>query len=211
MTHPHTGRSAALAFCAALGFVSCSDAPSAAQQSPVSAAPGQDTVVAEVGGRAITLKELDAKWEEFDAAERTRVTQLLYQNRRNMLDQLIGDLLIEQAAKAAGAAKDAYEQQETAKRMQPVTEPEILAFFDQNKDRAQGRTLDQLRQPIVDFLKGQRQLQARAQLMDDLRAKGASVKVMLDPPRYTIALATHDPIRGESTAPITLVEYSDYQ
>jgi protein-disulfide isomerase len=37
------------------------------------------------------------------------------------------------------------------------------------------------------------------------------VKVMLEPPRYTVALAGHDPIRGESTAPITVVEYSDYQ
>ena len=67
-----------------------------------------DQVVAEVGGRKITLKDVDAKWEEFDAAERARVTQLLYQNRRNMLEQLVGDILIENAAKAAGQSVDAF-------------------------------------------------------------------------------------------------------
>ncbi len=57
-----------------------------------------DQVVAEVAGRKITLKDVDEKWEQFDSAERARVSQLLYQNRRTMLDQLVGDILIEQAA-----------------------------------------------------------------------------------------------------------------
>ena len=199
----------ALGLAAALA-AGCSGTPSAAGQSTAPAA-GQDQVVAEVGGRKITLKDVDDKWEQFDAAERTRVTQLLYQNRRNMLDQLVGDALIEQAAKAAGLAVETYATQETAKRMQPVTDADLQQLFEQNKDRAQGRTLDQLRGPMQEFLDGQRRLQARAQLVDELRQKSSTTKVMLDPPRYTVALASHDPVRGESTAPITLVEFSDYQ
>src|ERR671911_143776 len=77
----------------------CADDPTAQQLPAPPTDP--DQVVAEVGGRKVTLKEVDAKWEEFDAAERARVTQLLYQNRRNMLEQLMGDILIENAAKAA--------------------------------------------------------------------------------------------------------------
>lgn len=211
MTCSRTGPAVVLALWSVAGLPACSDAPSAAAQTPIAATPGQDTVVAEVGGRTITLRELDAKWEEFDAAERARVTQLLYQNRRNMLDQVIGDVLIEQAAKAAGMAKDAYEKRESATRMLPVTDAEVQAFFDQNKDRANGRTIDQLRGPITDFLKGQRTLQAKAQLVDDLKLKSGDLKVLLEAPRYTVALASHDPIRGDSTAPITLVEFSDYQ
>lgn len=210
MTSSRTALACALALSTALPLTACSDTPIAAEQS-TAAAPGQEAVVAEVGGRKITLKELDAKWEEFDAAERSRVTQLLYQNRRNMLDELIGDVLIEQAAKAVGMTKDAYQQQESARRMQPVTDADVQAFFEQNKDRAQGRTLDQLRTPITDFLKGQRMLQAKAQLVDDLKLKSADLKVLLEAPRYAVALASHDPIRGESAAPITLVEFSDYQ
>ncbi len=54
-------------------------------------AANPDQVVAEVAGKPITLKDVDAKWEEFDAAERARVVQAMYQNRRNMLEQLVGD------------------------------------------------------------------------------------------------------------------------
>jgi hypothetical protein len=72
-----------------------------------------DQVVAEVAGRKITLAEVDAKWQEFDAAERARVTQLLYQNRRNMLDLVMGDLLIADAAKAANLSVEAYTREVT--------------------------------------------------------------------------------------------------
>jgi hypothetical protein len=203
----------ALAGCVAVGAASlaaCSNDAQVAAQAPAPAS-NPDQVVAEIGGRKITLKELDAKWEEFDAAERARVTQLLYQNRRNMLEQLVGDILIENAAKAAGEPVDAFVTQDAAKRAQPVSEAEILQFYEQNRDRAQGRTLDQLRGQIKDFLESQRKGQARAQLIAELKSKGNDVRVLLDPPRYTVAVEDHDPIRGEATAPVTLVEFSDYQ
>jgi hypothetical protein len=208
-------RDVALAQClvlaGAVALGACAGDPSAATQVPAPPAdPNQ--VVAEVGGRKVTLQELDAKWEEFDAAERARVTQLLYQNRRNMLEQLVGDILIENAAKAANQTVEAFVALDAVKRQKPVTEAEVAQFYEQNRDRAQGRTLDELRAQIKDFLESQRKLQARAQLVEDLKASsGSAVKVMLDPPRYTVAVETHDPIRGETTAPVTLVEFSDYQ
>jgi hypothetical protein len=202
----------ALAACLAAGAagLGCAEEPHAAAQAP---APGSssDQVVAEVAGRKVTLQELDAKWEEFDAAERARVTQLLYQHRRNMLEQIVGDILIENAAKAAGQSVEAFVAQDSAKRMPPVGDAEVAQFYEQNKDRAQGRTLEQLRGQIKEFLDSQRTLQARALLVGELKAKN-SPKVMLDPPRYAVTVdESHDPIRGESTAPVTLVEFSDYQ
>ena len=90
--------------------LACADAQTApAEQAPPSAtldARTPDAVVAEVGGRKITMKELDDRWQSMDPAERARVTQLLYQNRRNVLDQMVGDVLIEEAAKAAGMPAD---------------------------------------------------------------------------------------------------------
>ncbi len=203
----------ALAACLAVGvtgLAACADQPSAAAQAQ--APPSSpDQVVAQIGDRKITLKELDAKWEAFDAAERARVTQLLYQSRRNMLEQLTGDILIENAAKAAGQSTEAFVTQDAGKRAQPVSDAEIAQFYEQNKDRAQGRALEQLRGQIKDFLDAQRKLQARAQLVEELKAKGGEVRVLLDPPRYTLKVEDHDPIRGDATAPVTLVEFSDYQ
>jgi hypothetical protein len=199
-----------LALTTAAGIAACADDPKAAAQSPAPAS-NPDQVVAEVGGRKVTLKELDAKWEEFDAAERARVTQLLYQNRRNMLEQLVGDILIENAAKAANQSVEDYVAQDAAKRQKPISEAEVAAFYEQNKDRAQGRTLEALRPQITEFLEAQRKLQSRAQLVEELKNASGNVKVLLDPPRYTVAVLDHDPVRGAATAPVTLVEFSDYQ
>jgi protein-disulfide isomerase len=199
-----------LAAAGALG--ACASDPSAASQAAPAPPSNPDTVVAEIGGRKVTLQELDAKWEAFDAAERARVTQMLYQNRRNMLEQLVGDIVIENAAKAANLSVDEFVKQDAAKRQTAVSEAEIAQFYEQNKDRAQGRTLEQLRQQIKDFLESQRRLQARAQLVEELKAKtSGGVKVLLEPPRYTVAVKDTDPIRGNATAPVTLVEFSDYQ
>jgi hypothetical protein len=196
----------------AAGLAGCADEPQAAAAQAPAPPTDPDQVVAEVGGRKVTLKEVDAKWEQFDAAERARVTQLLYQNRRNMLEQIVGDVLIENAAKAAGQSVEAFVAQDAVKRMPPVGDAEVLQFYEQNKDRAQGRTLEQLKPQIKEFLDAQRTLQARAQLVEELKGKqGSAVKVLLDAPRYAVAVEDHDPVRGEATAPVTLVEFSDYQ
>jgi hypothetical protein len=171
-----------------------------------------DAVVAEVSGRKVTLKELDDRWQALAPADRARAIQLMYQNRRNVLDQMVGDLLIEEAAKAAGMAVDKYVEQEVAKRQQPVTDADIKQFFEANKERTQGRPIEELQQPIRDFLANQRQQQARAQLVADLKKKSpAAVRVMLDPPRETVEVAAHDPSLGPPNAPVTIVEFSDYQ
>jgi len=211
MTFSGSFRGVALASLVALALTACTDSSSAAAQASPAPASSPDQVVAEVAGRKVTLQEVDAKWEEFDAAERARVTQLLYQNRRNMIDQLVGDILIENAAKAASLSEEAFVTQDAKKRAVPVSEAEIVQFFEANRERAQGRTLEQLRGQITDFLASQRTLQARAQLVEELKAKSAGVQVMLDPPRYTVATAAIDPVRGPANAPITIIEFSDYQ
>ena len=188
----------------------CGDAPSAAE--PAQAAPqaSPDQVVAEINGRKVTLKEVDDKWEEFDAAERAKVTQMLYQNRRNMLGQLMGDILIEEAAKAAGMSADAYLEKESARRTQPVSEADLTKFYNDVKDQVAGRPFDELRPLMRDRIEHDRKLQARAQLVADLEKK-AAVRILLDPPRYTVAVAQDDPVRGDRSAGVTIVEFSDYQ
>src|SRR5688500_9592244 len=117
----------ALLLAAAVAFSSaCAGETTSAQAQAPPANP--DQVVAEVAGKAITLKEVDAKWEEFDAAERSRVLQAMYQNRRNMIEVIVGDQLIANAAKAAGQSVEAYVEQEGARRLPAIGEKEIAQF-----------------------------------------------------------------------------------
>jgi protein-disulfide isomerase len=189
----------------------CSEEPAAAAQSP-SVAANPDQIVGEVAGKPITLRDVDAKWEEFDAAERARVTQAMYQNRRNMLEQIVGDRLIEHAAAAAGQTPEAFLAADSVKRLPAISEADVAQFYEQNKDRAQGRSLEQLRGEIRPFLDARRGQQARAMLVEELKSKNASSwKLMLEAPRYTVATSATDPVRGNPAAPITIVEFSDYQ
>ena len=200
---------AGFAAAVALSTACAGEATSAQTPAP---AVNPDQVVAEVAGKPITLKEVDAKWEEFDSAERARVVQAMYQNRRNMIEVLVGDQLIANAARAAGQSVDAYVEQESAKKLPAIGEKEIAAFYEQNKERAQGRTLDQLRGEIKPFLEARRSQQARAMIVEDLKAKsGNGVRVMLEPPRYTVEISDTDPVRGNPSAQVTIVEFSDYQ
>ena len=128
-----------------------------------------------------------------------------------MLDLVVGDALIADAAKAANMSVEAYTERELARRLKPPTEADIRSFYEANKERAPGRSLDELHKPIEDFLASQRQAQARAQLVDELRTKAGNVRVLLEPPRVEVALASSDPTSGPDAAPVTIVEYSDYQ
>lgn len=189
--------------------VGCADAQTARAEQAPSQAP--DTVVAEVAGRKITLKEVDDKWQQMNAAERNRITQLLYQNRRAVLEQMMGDIVIENAAKSANKSTADFLQEEVQKRAQPVSDGEVTQFFEANKDRTQGRTFDQLKEPIRQFLGEQKKQQARAQLAAELSSKNGGVRVLLDPPRENVSVDPADPVKGPATAAVTIIEYSDYQ
>ena len=195
----------------ALGCSSAETAPAeqAAPQPPTTQT--SDAVVAEVGGRKITMQELDDRWQSMDPAERARVTQLVYQNRRNVLDQMMGDLLIEEAAKTAGVPTQKFTEDETAKRLKPVTDAEVRKFYEDNKDRAQGRPYEQLSDQIKAFLTSNRQQQARAFVVDDLKKKAGGTRILLEPPRIAVEISNDDPYVGPATAPVTIVEFSDYQ
>jgi protein-disulfide isomerase len=192
---------------ALLTAVSCTSAATAEQAS----AQGPDAIVGEVSGRKITLKEVDEKWQELNPSERARITQLLYQNRRNVLEQIMGDILIENAAKSASKTTADFVKDESQKRVAAVTDADVQQFFEANKERAQGRTIDELREPIRQFLAEQRKQQARAQLAGELSTKAGGTRVLLDPPREQVSVAATDMVRGPAQAPITIVEYSDYQ
>lgn len=214
MTRSGPSLACALLVGAACALAACGESPSAEGQAAVAQAPpapGADQVVAEVGGRRITLRDVDEKWAASDAAERNRLTQQLYEGRRTALDELVADVLIEQAARAAGRGTDEWAAAELARRTEAVTEADIREFYEQNKARAQGRSFDELRGIVKDFLDGQRRQQARASLVAELKAKGTAVRVLLDPPRLAVEVAAADPALGDPAAPVTLVEFSDYQ
>lgn len=198
---------AAVAAALALPAVVCAQQGSG--QSAAAALPAD--AAARVGDRVITVKEVDEAWRRADPVEHTRATQQLYEGRKQTLDRLIADMLIEQAAKAKGVAPEQYAKDETAKRIKPVSDAEITTFYEQNKARMQGKPLEDMRPAIREYLEKQREAAARDSLVAELRKAGPAISVGIDPPRQTVAVASTDPSRGGARAPVVIVEFSDYQ
>ena len=178
-------------------------APAAAQQR-------DDTVVARIGDVAVTFAELEDAWRRNDASSRLRMLQDLYDARRQALDVVVGERLVERAATARGMTRDELLTIELPARMIEVTDAEIELLYERNRDRFPGTTLEQLRPQIHAALDQQRPLQALHAYMNELRAMAGDVSVMLDAPRHGVEALAEDPARGPAAAPIELIEFSDF-
>ena len=180
-------------------------------QQAVPAAQGSQDVAASVGDQTITAGELDRKWRQDQPSQQAQAFQALYDGRRAALNSLVADMLIAQAAKAAGQSPEAYQKAEVAARVAPVTDADIAAFYGENATQMQGRALPEMSPLIREFLEGRRRTTALAALVADLRKSGPAVRVLFDAPRQPIAVSPDDPSRGSADAPVTIVEFSDFQ
>jgi protein-disulfide isomerase len=189
-----------------LFLVACS---SSAQQPNRVQGPGD--VVATVGNISITLADVDVKAMQQPANEfgTTKLVLAIYEARRNAIDEIAGEKLIDMEAKARGVATAAVIDQEITSKIQTVTDADVVAWYNANQSRVQGAALEQVRAPIRNLLIQQRSAVAYQSFIEQLKLK-TPVRVSLEPPRQKIATAD-SPALGSSSAPIELVEFSDFQ
>jgi protein-disulfide isomerase len=117
---------------------------------------------------------------------------------------------MEKEAKARKVTTAELMKTEVEAKVVPVTPEEQKSFYEANKARyfANVPEADALKQ-IEMGLGQQRMQQRRAEFAASLRAK-ANVRLMLDPPRTQVA-ADDDPSNGPADAPVTIIEFSDFQ
>jgi protein-disulfide isomerase len=177
-----------------------------------SAAPAQQPdTAARIGNRTVTTKELDERWRADDPASQAEATQKLYDGRRAALDAIIADQLLSEAAKKKGMTAAAFELEELGKRTKPVTDGEVVAFYQANINQMQGRSLEVMGPAISRYLTEQQRDTARRELIAELRKAGPEVRVLIDAPRREVEVDASDPSLGRASAPVTLIEFSDFQ
>jgi protein-disulfide isomerase len=185
----------------------CSGTPASEAQTPPPASPaGAPAVLATVNGAPITEDDV----RKAAGLEIARLEEQLYQLRKQQIDTLVAQRLLEAEAARRGLSVAALEQAEIVGPAGTVTEPEIDTFIESNRSRIKGDPA-QLRPQIREFLQQQKTEMRRTALVDVLRA-AAKVDVRLSPPvpfRAEVDIAGA-PVRGSATAPVTIVEYSDF-
>ena len=172
--------------------------------SPAPAGAPSD-VVATIAGEPFTARQL----EEAAGARLFQVRTQQYQAQRQILDDEIARRLLEREAAARQLTVPELVKQEVESKVAPVTEAEQKAFYEQNKSRMGAMAEADALKRIEAGLRQQRMGERQAEFINGLRTK-ADVRVLLEPPRLTVPLGD-DPARGPADAPITIVEFSDFQ
>lgn len=163
-------------------------------------------IAGQVGDKKFTMDEVDAKARAANAT----VYQQLYDARRKALNVMIENQMLEVEAAARKVTVAELVIKEIDEKVTPVTQEEVTAWFNENKARVGGRTLESIQGQIEQFLNMERGSEVRSAFFDTLKQKIA-VKIALEPPRVEIVLAANDPYKGPKDAPVTIVEYSDFQ
>jgi protein-disulfide isomerase len=163
-------------------------------------------VVAEAGDIKLTCADLDKK-----AADRlTQIRQQEYDIRRQAVDEILSERLLEKEAKSRGISV-ADLMKEVDAKVQPPTQDEVNEYYEKNKARvptqmSKEEALDQIGRSMRD----RNVAVARARYRGELISK-SGLKVKLQAPRTEVAVPAVAPASGPEAAPITIVEFSDYE
>jgi protein-disulfide isomerase len=171
--------------------------------------PAPSTVLASVAGRPILA-----------GAVNERLKPIIYKLRLNTylleqpaLDQAVNDLLLIAEANRLNVAPEEIVRKEISERVhqQQPTEAEVSKFYSDNKSRINGE-LSSVRAYIVNYLVEQNRQRLEREFSERLR-KGANVRVLLTEPAAPVQAisADDDPALGDVSAPVTLVEFTDFQ
>jgi protein-disulfide isomerase len=167
-------------------------------------AAGSDKVVATVGKYKITEAELDQKIKP----QMDTIDSQIYDLKRKAIDSMVDEYLLTEAAKKHGMTVSQYVQKEIIDKVGHVTEPEAKKYYDTHKGPGTV-PYDKIKNQLIAALQKQKMAERQDALIDELR-KDQPVKVMLKVPRVAVASAGH-PTIGPADAPITIVEFGDFQ
>jgi protein-disulfide isomerase len=173
---------------------------------PTAPPPG---IVAEVDGEKITAEQL----EKGIAVELSGLQEQIYRLKKQKLDAMIDDrLLASEAARQKISVTELVDREVTAK-ISLVTEQDIDAFLQANKERIKGADGPQIRQQVRQYLQNQRLAAERDKYLQSLRAKAAIAVNLPSPPpvRVEVSALGTLPIRGRDSAPVTIVKFEDFQ
>jgi protein-disulfide isomerase len=158
-----------------------------------------------VDGKSISEHEVESMARNQLMALKTEE----YNLKRRALDDAIDRVLLEKEAARRGTNVQALTLAEVDGKVPPVRAEEIKAVYHASKQRFADKSEAEAGKLIESYLRQARINARRRQFLKDLRGK-AEVQVYLDPPRVKVD-AGDAPFRGPKTAPVTIVEFTEFQ
>lgn len=138
----------------------------------------------------------------------TAMRNLEYEVKKQAVDNIIDQRLLEAEAKKKGISADKFLEQEVDAKVAEPTDAELNAYY-LAKEKEFNRPFDEVKAQIETSLKQAKIQQARQAFYAHLRER-AQVVFLLTPPRVEVGF---DParVRGNPKAKVMIVEFSDFQ
>lgn len=164
-------------------------------------------VVATIGGEPLKAASLIERLKPITY----RIKLETYELAKKQTDQLVSQMLLLDEARRRQVGPEEIIRAEVSDKVKPPTEQQVAKFYSDNKARISG-DLDSVRNQVANYL----QELSRQQLEQDLSArlrKSANIRWLLtepEPPVLNVSV-DDDPSRGDASAPVTIVEFTDFQ
>ena len=176
--------------------------PAACQTNQAEGGTQAKDTLATIDGEPITDKDLSIE------AKLRDLEQQAYEIRIEAIHEVIAQRLFEKAAAKESITADEYVTREIADKISDPSPAEVEAFYKKQQGRIQ-QPLERVRASIVQYLKSSKQDEQRTEVIDRLLAE-SEVEILISPPRVPIEIGDSHR-RGPEDAPVTIVEFSDYQ
>lgn len=157
------------------------------------------------GGEVFTPDDLSSRMSQLYGALMLEQHKAL----QTLIDEIVFDVYVEREAKRQGKPL-----REVGMALLAVVEPsedEVALFYQQNQARI-AHPFDQIKEQLRAALKRERILEKRAAILKRIKKEGDFELMSRGPASITYGLDTRGrPFKGNPEAPITIVEFSDYQ
>jgi protein-disulfide isomerase len=162
--------------------------------------------LAEVDGIAITSEEVEKPL----APQVSKLEEQIYNLKRQKLEALIDDKLLEKEAAKRKLTVPTLLDAEVTSKVGLVTEQEIEKFYQENKAQIKGEQ-GQVREQIRSYLQNQKLNAKRDEFLKSLRSQAKVVINLKPPPVLRVEISADGaPFKGPAKAPVTIVEFSDF-
>ena len=166
-----------------------------------------DSKLAEVDGQVISSTDLEKSGDK----ELFRQREALYRLEQKKLDEYIGALLLTKEAKRRGVSVATLLDQEINSKIAPVTDADIAAFYDTNKERLRV-DFDKIREQIREYLRVQGVEAQKAIFIGSLRKNSKIVTYLRPPSVFRAEISINGaPYKGAMAGSVTIVKFEDFQ
>jgi protein-disulfide isomerase len=140
-----------------------------------------------------------------------RIRLEAYELAKKQTDQLVNDTLLLEEARRRQIGPEEIIRTEISDKVKSPTEEEVAKFYSDNKARISG-DLNSVRNQVASYLQDQSRQRLEQELSARLR-KNANIRWLMSEPDQPVQnISTDDdPVRGEPNAPVTVVEFTDFQ